>query len=219
MEEMIKHSLSAYVFNIIREDILNGRYKENDELKEMAIAKELEVSRTPVREAIRQLELEGLVYSIPNKATYVIGISSKDIQDIYEMRALLEMLCIKYVMENIDETVFKKLYEIIELGEFYAEKGNFEKVLELDTQYHELLYNTANSKLLKHTLSDFHHYIKRIRQITLSDKKRAIEANNEHREIIDAMREKDIEKSMEYAKKHIDNTMINIKNQGLWIKK
>ena len=70
-----KHSLTGVVFNRLREDILSGKYNDNDELKEMAIAKELNVSRTPVREAIRQLEFEGLVESVPNKATYVRGIS------------------------------------------------------------------------------------------------------------------------------------------------
>ena len=88
-----KHSLTGIVFNRLREDILSGKYNDNDELKEMTIAKELNVSRTPVREAIRQLEFEGLVESIPNKATYVRGISIKDVKDIYLMRASTIFLC------------------------------------------------------------------------------------------------------------------------------
>ena len=111
-----KHSLTGSVFNRLREDILNGKYKENDELKEMAIAKELNVSRTPVREAIRQLEFEGLVESIPNKATYVIGISLKDVRDIYEMRASLERLCAKMAIENMNDETMAKLEEIVDLS-------------------------------------------------------------------------------------------------------
>ncbi|MBP3198128.1 MAG: GntR family transcriptional regulator, partial [Butyrivibrio sp.] len=81
-----KYSLRGRVFHRIREDILNGKYKDHEELKEVAIGQELGVSRTPVREAFRQLELEGLIQIIPNKGAYVTGIKVKDIQDIYMIR-------------------------------------------------------------------------------------------------------------------------------------
>ena len=93
MEEYQDHSLGSRVFQKIRDNILNGTYKENDELRETAIGKELGVSRTPVREALRQLELEGLVTIIPNRGAYVSGISHKDIWDIYKIRSMLEGLC------------------------------------------------------------------------------------------------------------------------------
>ena len=83
-----KYSLGSRVFNKLREDILNGRYNEKDELKEAAVAEELGVSRTPVREAFRQLELEGLIRIVPNKGAYVTGISACDVADIYEIRSL-----------------------------------------------------------------------------------------------------------------------------------
>ena len=78
-----RYSLRGRVFHRLREDILNGKYKELEELKEAAIAEEMGVSRTPVREAFRQLELEGLIQIIPNKGAYVTGITVKDVQDIY----------------------------------------------------------------------------------------------------------------------------------------
>ena len=83
MGEYQDNSLGSRVFQRLREDILSGKYKEHDELRENTLGKELGVSRTPVREALRQLELEGLVTIIPNKGAYVTGISSKDIRDIY----------------------------------------------------------------------------------------------------------------------------------------
>ena len=85
-----KYSLRGRVFHKIRNDILNGRYKEHEELKEIRIGKELGVSRTPVREALRQLELEGLVQIIPNRGAFVTGIQENDVHDIYAIRALLE---------------------------------------------------------------------------------------------------------------------------------
>ena len=87
-----KYSLPGMVYQKLHEDILSGIYKKDDMLKEGIIGEKLGVSRTPVREALRQLELEGLVKIVPNKGAYVIGISTKDIRDIYEMRASLEGL-------------------------------------------------------------------------------------------------------------------------------
>ena len=90
------YSLGSRVFHMIRENILSGKYERDEELKEKSIGEELGVSRTPVREALRQLEFEGLVTIIPNKGAYVVGISQKDIKDIYEIRSRLEGLCAKW---------------------------------------------------------------------------------------------------------------------------
>lgn len=96
-------TLRGRVYHRIREDILNGRYEPDEELREIAIGKSLGVSRTPVREALRQLELEDLVYIIPNKGAYVKGISQEDIQDIYMIRSRLEGLSARLAAEKITE--------------------------------------------------------------------------------------------------------------------
>ena len=100
---MDKYSLRGQVFQEIREDILKGKFKENEELREATLGKELGVSRTPVREALRQLELEGLVHIIPNKGAYVTGITEKDVHDIYMTRSMLEGLCARWAAEHISE--------------------------------------------------------------------------------------------------------------------
>ena len=84
--------LRVQVFKAIENAVLNGEYKEGDSLNELKISAELGVSRTPVREALMQLELEGLVKNIPNKGAVVIGISEKDIEDIYAVRIRIEGL-------------------------------------------------------------------------------------------------------------------------------
>ena len=93
-------SLRGQVFDKIRSDILNGKYKRGEELVESSIGKELGISRTPVREAIRQLELEGLVQLVPNKGAFVTGISEKDVRDIYLIRARLEGLAARMAAKN-----------------------------------------------------------------------------------------------------------------------
>ena len=111
-----KFSLRGRVFHRLREDILSGKYKEGDELKEVAIGEELGVSRTPVREAFRQLELEGLIQIIPNKGAYVTGITEKDVKDIYMIRSLLEGLCARWACEHITEAQMEEMEENIYLS-------------------------------------------------------------------------------------------------------
>lgn len=103
---MAGESLRGKVFEKIRNDILRGRYKKGDELVECTIGKELGVSRTPVREAIRQLELEGLVQLIPNKGAFVTGISARDVMDMYLIRAKLEGLLRGYGSHPRDQGNF-----------------------------------------------------------------------------------------------------------------
>lgn len=204
------YSLSGRVFHRIREDILAGKYLQNDELREKTIADELGVSRTPVREALRQLELEGLVTIIPNKGASVVGISRKDIQDIYEIRSHLEGLCAKWAISNITAEQLDELDENIYLSKFHIEKEHFEQVLELDNKFHEVLYKASNSKMLDHVLTDFHHYVERVRKITLSKPERAEKSIEEHKKIVEALRNQDADKAERLATEHIMNTIRNM---------
>ena len=119
-----KYSLRGRVFQRLRNDILSGKYQENEELKEVAIGEEMGVSRTPVREAFRQLELEGLIQIIPNKGAYVTGITLKDVEDIYMMRSLLEGLCARWASEHITKEQLEEMEENVYLSEFHASKGH-----------------------------------------------------------------------------------------------
>lgn len=214
-ENTDKYSLRGRVFTKIREDILAGRYKQNDELKETTIGQDLGVSRTPVREALRQLELEGLVNIIPNKGAYVNGISEKDIHDIYIIRSYLEGLCAKWACEYITQEQIDELEEVVYLSEFHAKKEHHEQIVELDNKFHQLIYEASNSKILNHILSDFHHYVQRIRKITLASDLRAANSNKEHTAILDAIRQRDGEKAEMLAHEHIMSTIRNISERGL----
>lgn len=117
------YSLSARVYNHIRDGILAGTFAKGDELKEKNIGDELGVSRTPVREALRQLELEGLVSIIPNKGAFVEGVSTDDIRDIYEIRALLEGLCARWAATRISDEMMAAMEENIYLTEFHEKRA------------------------------------------------------------------------------------------------
>lgn len=210
-----KYSLRGRVFKKIREDILSGIYSQNEELKETSIGAELGVSRTPVREALRQLELEGLVNIIPNKGAYVNGISEKDIHDIYIIRSYLEGLCARWACEHITQEQIDELEEVVYLSEFHAKKEHHEQIVELDNKFHQLIYEASGSKILNHVLTDFHHYVQRIRKITLASDHRAANSNKEHTAILDAIRQRDGEKAENLAHEHIMKTIKNISDRGL----
>ena len=132
-----KFSLRGRVFHKLREDILSGKYQEHEELKEVAIGEEMGVSRTPVREAFRQLELEGLIQIIPNKGAYVTGITQKDVKDIYMIRSLLEGLCARWATEHITKEQMEEMEENVYLSKFHAQKGHLEQLAELDNRFHD----------------------------------------------------------------------------------
>lgn len=208
------YSLGSRVFHMIRENILSGKYKKDEELKEKTIGEELGVSRTPVREALRQLELEGLVTIIPNKGAYVVGISQEDIKDIYEIRCRLEGLCARWAAKNITPEQLDELEENIFLSDFHAGKGNAEQLVELDNKFHEVLYSASNSRELRHVLSDFHHYVQRVRRITLADGHRAVDSNEEHRKIVEALKQHDADLAEKLANQHIKSTIENMDRYG-----
>ena len=210
-----KYSLRGRVFHRIREDILSGKYSENEELKEAAIGAECGVSRTPVREALRQLELEGLVYIVPNKGAYVTGISDKDTRDIYVIRSYLEGLAARWACERISEEEIEGLEEIVYLSEFHAKKKHYDQLVELDNKFHESIYHASGSKILEHELTTFHQYLERIRKESLKREERALQSNEEHRAILEVVRQRNGDLAEKLAHKHIIQTIENMnKNRG-----
>ncbi len=207
---MDKYSLRGQVFQEIREDILKGKFKENEELREATLGKELGVSRTPVREALRQLELEGLVHIIPNKGAYVTGITEKDVHDIYMTRSMLEGLCARWAAEHISEEQIQEMEEVLLLTEYHLDRGNAEQLAELDGKFHEVLYDASQSRILRHILSDFHKYVQVARKRSVKKEDRAKKSLEEHREILNALRTGDADRAEELAHIHIMNVMENL---------
>lgn len=211
-----KYSLRGRVFQRLRNDILSGKYQENEELKEVAIGEEMGVSRTPVREAFRQLELEGLIQIIPNKGAYVTGITLKDVQDIYMMRSLLEGLCARLASEYITKEQLEEMEENVYLSEFHAAKGHYDQMAELDNRFHEILYEASHSKMLENQLKDYHQYVLRVRQKTLSNNVRSKASNEEHKQIMEAIKNKDAQSAETLANQHIINAYDNMVKNGLY---
>ena len=212
MEEYQDNSLRGRVFRKLREDILSGVYEDQEELREITIGEEMGVSRTPVREALRQLELEGLVTIIPNKGAYVTSIKAKDVADIYHVRSMLEGLCARWATEHITDEQIGRLEEILVLSEFHVQRGNGDtaQVSELDGKFHQVLYEASDSRILEHVLSDFHKYVQMARGLSVKKKERAEKSIAEHRDILEAIRNKDADLAEKLANQHIMNVMENL---------
>ncbi len=211
--ESYSNSLRGKVFLQLQNDILNGKYQAGDSLIETRLSEEMGVSRTPIREAIRQLELEGLVQSIPNKGAIVSGISLKDIEDIYTIRMLIEGLAARWAAQNMTPDELNELKEALELEEFYTMKNDYEHVLKFDSRFHDIIFRASKSKPLMHTLSSFHHYVQRARIESMSSPGRAQKALNEHKAILKAIIDRDAEKAERLTTEHVKNASFNYLSQ------
>ncbi|MBN2793881.1 MAG: GntR family transcriptional regulator [Clostridia bacterium] len=198
-------SLSTTVFEKIRDDILNNRYKNGEKIIEAKIATELSVSRTPVREALKQLELEGLIECIPNRGMIVKGISYQDVEDIYIIREVLENLAIQWAIARMPDEHLKRLEEIHDLMEFYAFKNDDSRFLELSTQFHEVIYSGTQSRFLQQILTDYQFYVKLSRGVSIKSSGRMKEALEEYGKILSCLQNKDEVCACNAMTQHIKN--------------
>lgn len=205
MEDGFHGSLREKVFTRIEEDIINGRYAAGQKLTESMLSKDLNVSRTPVREALSRLEIEGLVEAVPNKAVVVAGITSKDIEDIYEIRISIEGLAARRAAENITDEELQNLGSITDMQEFFTGKGDLKQLVKLDGEFHHTIFKASGSKTLKNILTTFHHNIKKARGDSFSKKEGTEKILEEHRAVFEAIKRGDSEKAEEHMIRHVKN--------------
>ncbi|MFO7637110.1 MAG: GntR family transcriptional regulator [Clostridia bacterium] len=201
----MQHSLREKVFLILEEDIINGKYRQGQKLTEAMLSKDLGVSRTPIREALGQLEIEGLVEITPNKSIVVKGVTQEDIEDIYEIRELIEGLAAKKATQNITLQETEKMGEIIALQEFYTGRNDVNNLVKMDDQFHETLFLASKSKTLSHILIMFHHTLKKARSDSFARRVRANSVLSEHKAIYEAILRKDGKMAEKLAGTHVKN--------------
>lgn len=203
--------LRSKVFTQIENDIISGKYKPGESLTEARLCEEMNVSRTPIREALRQLELEGMVQSIPNKGVVVIGIEWQDIEDIYKIKIRIEGLAASLAAENITEEELAELEETIDLTEYYASKNDIKNMVKLDGKFHDIIFKASKNRPLMYMLRTFHNHVKRARGESLNIPGRSQKMLKEHRDIFEAIKSQDKELAEKAYSKHIKNTMNNLK--------
>jgi len=213
-------SLGARVFKSIERDILGGKYAPGEALVETKLSAALGVSRTPIREAMLQLELEGLIKTIPNKGTVVVGFSRRDIEDIYMIRAEIDGLAAKWAAMNATDAEIKKIGDIVALYEFYINRGgDLDKLVSLDNQFHDAVYTASHSRILNHTLPSLHRYLSKAREKSLQSGDRATVVLEEHKRIFEEITARHGEEAEIAAYEHINNGKNNfLKNMtGMFV--
>lgn len=207
MEKSI--SMADIVFERIEDAILSGEFAAGDVVSELKLCKMLDVSRTPVREALTRLRQEGLVKE-SGKGAIVVGVSKDDLFDIYDVRMRIEGLAAAKCASVITEEQLKELGETLELQEFYTAKNQPDSIKKLDSQFHEQIYSYCQSRTLETLLSELHRKVKRYRKTSVSNPERAVLAVKEHREIFEAIAAHNAALAEELVEKHIRNAKESI---------
>ena len=200
--------LRDVVFETLRDAIITQVLKPGERLMEIQLADEMGVSRTPVREAIRKLELEGLVIMVPRKGAYVAGVSMKDLHEVYEVRAALEMLAVSLAAERItDEELDALERQVLRESEEEANENEntLDNIVYIDTTFHDIIYQAANNQRLVQFLNILQEQLQRFRAASLSRPGRSKTALEEHKQIIEALAERNGDLAAQLAKEHIDN--------------
>lgn len=197
--------LRDVVFNTLRQAILKGELKPGERLMEIALAEKLGVSRTPIREAMRKLELEGLVVMIPRRGAQVANITEKDLNDVLEVRIALENVAIEKACTRMSEEDMGRLWLAAKEFERTMAEGNLVRLAEADVAFHEIIYRASDNKRLNQVLNNLREQIYRYRVEYLKEEETRNVLVKEHEELTKAIRERDVKKAQEISFCHIEN--------------
>lgn len=204
-EEMSgSRSLAEEVTEILRNRILQGDYEIGEKLTESKIASELKVSRTPIRDAFRELEKEQLVEYIPNKGCFARGFSREDMTDIYAVRKAVEQLAIRRVIEHADEQKLAELAEQLDRMRCYTEQGNYEKLLQANEEFHYMIYRMTGSRFIVRIMKTYQEYVHLARRETLKTDGDLDKIFQEHEALYLAIADRDVDTAVQAVAEHLD---------------
>ena len=205
--------LRDVVFNTLRQAILTGELKPGERLMEIHLAKKLGVSRTPIREAIRKLELEGLVTMIPRRGAEVAQITEKSMNDVLEVRRALDVLCVELACDRITEEELEQLKAACEAFEAAVKTKDAKKIAHADVALHDIIVCATGNQRLIQLVNNLSEQMYRYRFEYIKDSSQHERLVEEHRVIYQSLVEKDKEAVSLAAKTHIDNQEISIIRQ------
>ena len=211
MTDNLELQMDAYlplrdvVFQTLRGAILKGDLKPGERLMELQLASKLGVSRTPIREAIRMLEQEGLAVTIPRKGAEVAKMTEKDMEDVLQIRLSLEALAVRLSCENITPAALQELKVAMEDFEEKTKSSQFVEMAKADVKFHEILYKASNNPKLQQLLSNLREQMYRYRVEYLKDDGIYPRLIEEQQKMYDALKAKDQELAVSYVEKHLHN--------------
>lgn len=192
-------------------DIITGRIPPGKRINEQDICKRFNMSRTPVREILRRIEGNGLAKSIPNRGVFAVGITQQDLDDIFYLKMLLEVQCVKWAIERIDEEQMELLGETFDFMQFYTMSDDLDKILRINEGFDSIIYNAAHNKELERRLNRYNFLINNANAEVKYPLNYLPTVLEEHRAIYDAFVNKDPNAGAEATEIHLFKTMLRRK--------
>jgi DNA-binding GntR family transcriptional regulator len=199
--------LADWVTDSLREAILHGHFEAGEKLNQAAIAQELKVSRTPIREALKRLESEGFVEIRPHRGAFISKVSPQDVQEVYQVRQLLEVDVVRRVTPIIPDEVLDELERLLTLRQSELKAGDSNKYYDNDTHFHDTILSFTENDLVKEILGSLSNRIIRVRRYVLLHPDPTLLASiDEHHAILQAMRQRDPEAAAEAMGVHLEKS-------------
>lgn len=211
MDDKLKVNLNEYlplrdvVFNTLREAILKGELVAGERLMEKQLAERMGVSRTPIREAIRKLELEGLVVMIPRKGAEVARVTHKDIKDVLEVRGALEELAVKLACEKMSDSDLADLKRTSDEFQTACSEKDINNIISKDVEFHDIIFNSTQNEKLIHIVNNLREQIYRYRVEYIRKLGDYDMLVKEHNQILGFIENRNVDQAKEVALKHIEN--------------
>lgn len=204
-------TIRGQVYQILRDEICKGVYAPGFWLQETELSEHLGVSRSPIREALRQLVADGLVVEIPNKGVFVKKFTSRDIDEIFDMRLMLESYAIQNNRTHMTSARLESLFDILEQMEKTHAAGNLEEYTRYDELLHNRIVEIAENSLVKSTYDRVRSMNQQFRVLSLTSSKRFSESLVEHRQIIQSLAIGDTTTALQTNARHLELARISIK--------
>jgi DNA-binding GntR family transcriptional regulator len=199
------------VADTLQTAIINGHFEPGEKLDQHRISKELNVSLTPVREAIRRLEADGFIKVRPHRGAFVAQITKQDVHETYELRKLLEAEVVRQVTPLIPESVLDELEATLRQSQMQFDAGDHSSHYECDVQFHATIIGFVNNGLLKDVLDSIIDRISIVRRFgQLKAGPHLVTSFNEHKGILQAMRQRDADKAAELMSLHMDQSALRV---------
>ena len=214
MKEHRNISIADQIFEQLEKDILAGKYQRGEVLSELRLSKSMNVSRTPIREALLRLAQENILQET-GRGMVVIGISNEDMLDMYDIRLRLEGEVARRAAVNITDEQLSQLLELTELQRYYIDKqgnGSSEHTKNLDSEFHQLLYASSGSKSYTDVLIRIHKKMTKFRMASISKQSRALQSNDEHMEIYQALASHDPDAAEKAVINHVRNARLRMEH-------
>lgn len=189
-------------------DIITGKIRSGSRINEQDLCERFNMSRTPIREILRRIEGNGLAKSIPNRGVFAVGLTKEDVDDLFNLKTILEVQCVRWAIERIDKHQMELLSETFDFMQFYTMSDDLDKMLRINEGFDMIIYNSAHNKeietrlnrynfLLKHASKDVRYPINYLETIL-----------EEHRKIFEAFVTKDPDAGAEATEIHLYKTLL-----------